>query len=344
MDVTDDGVLHEFSGYPKTTSAAQAIEDLDWDAAVAETGSVYWVCTLCNPPRSTSDPHQEHMSIKHPTVIESDPRKSGPPVLTTKEFALQSAQSKGGDSAATISLFTLETPLYRLSNAAAREFGRHPEKFDVWKKFARRLNDELLLLPKFSGMVYRAIDFKPPSSSFAVGSVVTWNQPSSTSKSAKVVKEFLSNTSSSLPFGTIYTIVSKTGRRIEHLSVFAEEEEVLMPCGSQFRVVARAQLGIKRLLEEAMESDLRAVDVIALEELELGAYETLLLVLTPEERQRNFTLCAFIATAISNHEDFLNTRSLAKNIVLQGTTALHLASRLSLSGRWRGFCGFFGWL
>lgn len=74
----------------------------------------------------------------------------------------------------------METPVYLQLNKTSREMGQvatgGPERFEPWKPFARLLNDELQSLPKFEGMVYRAIDFKPPSSSFPVGSVVTWNQ------------------------------------------------------------------------------------------------------------------------------------------------------------------------
>ena len=42
--------------------------------------------------------------------------------------------------------------------------------------FAKQLHTELMGLPKCEDMVYRAINFKPPSSLFPVGAVITWNQ------------------------------------------------------------------------------------------------------------------------------------------------------------------------
>jgi hypothetical protein len=217
VDVVDDGVLHDFSEYPESISLVDALEGVDWPAAVEKTNLQYWVCSLCNPPRSTSDEREEHLQTKHPLATEEE-IAAHPSVTTTKDIVVEMA-TMAGKNKSSVMLFTIECPVYRLMNAASREFGRQPEDFFVWQKFARRLNDELLGMPAFTGIIYRAIDFKPPSSFFAVGSIITWNQPSSTSKSAKVVRDFLSVEESDEPFGTIYTIVSKTGRAIEDYSV-----------------------------------------------------------------------------------------------------------------------------
>ena len=171
-------------------------------------------------------------------------------------------------------------------------------------------------------MVYRAIDFKPPSSWFPVGSMVTWNQPSSTSKSAKVVREFLRQDSALGPVsGTIYTIGSRTGRLIAEYSVFPTEEEVLMSCGSQFRVVGKASFGVKKLLEEAMECDLTDVDIVALEEVVVEFYRDLPWAMNSEEQRRNPKVMEFCTTST---QAFL--LPLRANFKENGTTVLHLAA------------------
>eukprot|EP00906_Rhabdomonas_costata_P018082 RCo026349 len=170
-------------------------------------------------------------------------------------------------------------------------------------------------------MVYRAVDFKPPSSLFPVGSVITWNQPSSASKSAKVVREFLRQDSAlGPPWGTIYTIGSRTGRFIAEFSVFPSEEEVLLPCGSQFRVVGKASFGFKKLLEEAMECDLSNVDIIALEEVVVLEYREVPLAMTAEEQRRNPKVKEFCSTYPTMY------MPLRTNHKEKGTTVVHIAA------------------
>ena len=66
-----------------------------------------------------------------------------------------------------------------------------------------------------------------------------------------------------------------------------------MPCGSQFRVAGKAGLGVKKLLEEAMECDLSNVDIISLVEVVVRLYRELPWAMTEEERRRNAAVVEF---------------------------------------------------
>eukprot|EP00906_Rhabdomonas_costata_P035617 RCo050039 len=188
LDAVDDGQLHDFSKYPKSSGLAQALECVDWAQALAQTGLQFWVCPHC--ARSTSDEPTEHFQTKHP-LLDLPTALAQPRQPTTKEYVVSETERLSRQRAAGlkgcpgITCFTMETPVYRLMNRASREVGKPGgrEVFETWKPFATLLYSELQGLPKFQGMVYRAVDFKPPSSLFPVGAVITWNQPSSASKS-----------------------------------------------------------------------------------------------------------------------------------------------------------------
>ena len=187
----DDGPLHQFESYPKASDLGKALEGIAWEGAVGDTGLTYWVCPHCQ--RSTSDERAEHFQTKHP-LLDLASALAEPVQLTTKKYLVREAERlaqsrvptgpEGSPVATTrrhpcIAAFTMETPVYRLLNRTSRQVNQQPRgasEFEPWKPFARLLHEELQSLPKFEGNVYRAIDFKPPSSWFPVGAVVTWNQ------------------------------------------------------------------------------------------------------------------------------------------------------------------------
>ena len=171
LEVIDDGVLHTFENYTRPRSLAEALEGVDWKWALGESKETFWVCPICE--RSTSDDFAEHMGDNHPLIPDDDPRKTSPPVPTTAEYVLAEAIRKGGHHPG-LTLYTLESPYYRLLNKASREAGRDREAFTKWEGLSRILHDDLMTLPALEAMVYRAVDFHPPASLFREGSVVTW--------------------------------------------------------------------------------------------------------------------------------------------------------------------------
>ena len=134
------------------------------------------------------------------------------------------------------------------------------------------------------------------------------------------MREFLRQDSAlGRPHGTVYTIVSRTGRLIAALSVFPGEEEVLLPCGAQFRVAGRATGGLKSLLQEAMECDLSDVDLVSLEEVVVVLYRELPWAMSEEERRRNPKVVEFCTANAT-------VKSLLENVKVDGTTVVHLAA------------------
>ena len=209
LDVVDDGPLHEFETYPKVGNLSKALEGIEWEEAVQQTGMAYWVCPYCQ--RCTSDERAEHFQTKHP-LLDLATALAEPVRPATKEYVVAEAEriarnksKKDEGSSASyypcIVAFTMETPVYRLLNRTSREL-RKPggeSRFEPWKPFARLLHEELQSLPRFEGMAYRAIDFKPPSSWFPVGAVVTWNQVKSCSSTCPNPLAVLSSRMKRLP-------------------------------------------------------------------------------------------------------------------------------------------------
>ena len=179
LDVVDDGPLHEFETFPKANNLSKALEGIAWEEAVQQSGLTYWVCPHCQ--RSTSDERTEHFQTMHP-LLDLAAALAEPVRLATKEYVIAEAERITGGMEKKgypcIATFTMETPLYRVLNQSSREVkkpGGGP-RFEPWKPFARMLHEELQSLPKFEGVVFRAIDFKPSTSLFPMGSVITWNQ------------------------------------------------------------------------------------------------------------------------------------------------------------------------
>eukprot|EP00759_Apiculatamorpha_spiralis_P039753 PhF_6_TR38613/c1_g1_i6/m.57508 len=126
-----------------------------------------------------------------------------------------------------IRAFTLESQLCYEGNRAMREFPTKQDKdfLNRFLPFELLLDDALLKLPPFVGLVYRGVNMILP---MVPGQIITFLQPSSASTDARVVKDFLSKGGpGSLPRGMIYVIESFSGRSIEHISDFPEEREVL---------------------------------------------------------------------------------------------------------------------
>ena len=257
----DQGVFRLFQGCTKTTLAA-SLEGIDLVNEAGELGMQFWMCKCCRRP--TSEEYAEHMSKKHP---EARPEGTVEPLRVSDMLRLvQTAKNPA------TALYSAESPIFRASNQAMRQWREDSTAFHKWRAFAYLLDCELRELPRLEGIVYRAVPRRLPASLYRKGNVVTWNQPSSTSEDPRVARHFLTSRSRVRPTGAIFIIHSVTGRPIKEHSLYKEEKEVLFPAGTQFQVVNQADVGLKTLLEAAMRCNLQEVDVYEVRELVLDSW------------------------------------------------------------------------
>ena len=123
-------------------------------------------------------------------------------------------------------------------------------------------------LPNFTGKVYRGVDTKLNPTAYAVGTSITWQQFSSTSKSQQQARKFLTVNGSSL-LGSIFVITVITAREIELFSAFPEEEEVLLGANSHFKVLSKleGEAEKKAQLPDLSGYSMRDLDVYILKQL-----------------------------------------------------------------------------
>eukprot|EP00667_Euglena_gracilis_P007311 EG_transcript_7381 len=315
----DHGVfpLFQHAAVPALPDALKGIDMATWG------GENHWPCELCNRP--TNDPYEEHMAVRHPTAPLQVPR---PKALTLDDvFSCLEAHPSPFPA---ITVYTMETPIYRAANMAMREWARRPELFQTWRGFSAALNFELLRADRFKGNVFRFVDRLMPPGLYQAGAVVTWNQPSSASLDPKICKEFLQQDEDGK--ATLFIIQSLTARPISKYSLYPEEEEVLFPAGTQFQVRSEADAGLKKLLELALRCNLDNVDIYQMRELKLDSWRDLEDYLEPVERVQNRELLALIRSLPTKWEVCRNelkpvcapvSRMIRRKS--DGATALHLA-------------------
>eukprot|EP01063_Lacrimia_lanifica_P033236 TRINITY_DN585_c1_g1_i1.p4 TRINITY_DN585_c1_g1~~TRINITY_DN585_c1_g1_i1.p4 ORF type:complete len:171 (+),score=80.83 TRINITY_DN585_c1_g1_i1:530-1042(+) len=161
-------------------------------------------------------------------------------------------------------MYTMETALCYDVTAAMRKLGdggAYGPKAD----FAYSLHRALMRRPEYAGTVFRAMDFRVSDALYGDGAVVMMPQPSSASVLPSVVKCFLGGDGG----GTILILRVATAWNIAAFSVYPEESEVIVPANTQFRVVGRPDVGVLQLLESALGSNLSAVTVVELQEVDL---------------------------------------------------------------------------
>ena len=316
----DAGVINLFEGCTKST-LVEALQDIDFAAEAKGLGLAYWMCTHCERP--TSENYAEHMSQKHPWIMPGDPPES-----LRVEVLLSIVQDTRRPA---ITAYSAESPVYRASNRAVRQWRQDKTAFQKWRRFAHLLDCELRLLPRFVGSVYRAVPRRVPIAVYSAGHVVTWNQPSSASEDPRVARHFLKTGGGGRPQGAIFIIQSATGRPIAEYSLHKEEKEVLFPTGTQFQVVSCADAGLKKLLEAAMRCSLADVDVYEMRELTLDSWQDLGTFMDGSQCAQNQELLALIS---QQHTSLQVCRNVTKRCCVpmscllnreDGTTALHLA-------------------
>eukprot|EP00667_Euglena_gracilis_P004026 EG_transcript_4044 len=312
----DTGVFHFFDGgtIPPLENALRDIPAEFWGA------QQHWMCPRCKRP--TSDDYLEHLQLRHPGMSSIQVL----PASLTAEDVARCLEERSSMAPACM-LYTMETPLYRASNKAMREWGVSPEAFAPFQGFAMRLDSELKGMEEYVGYAYRAVDCSMPNGLYDKGAVVTWNQPSSASTSPRVAKLFMQGGGLDLR-GTLFIIRSLTARPIAKFSVHPEEAEVLFRAGTQFLVQSRADLGVKGLLEVVMRCSLQQVDVYELVELRLRRWADVLQYLDPSDALRNTELVNLIRKIESTPRHHLHSAPLSTLIHREHdkATAVHLAA------------------
>ena len=330
LEVVDHGIFRFFEGYFTSATVEQSLQ-LDLPALATDTGAFYWFCPHCRRP--SSDPYHAHMAQEHPHAPSSD---SPPPALQAADVLRRA----DGEPKPLCTIYTMETPIFRLSNKAMREWEGNPQGLDPWRPYCYLLDRQLRHLPHFRGTVYRALDCRLPQSLYQAGNVVTWNQPSSCSRSPKVIKSFLHSEGED-PLGCIFVIRCHLGHAIWEYSVYPDEEEVLFRSGSQFRVQSVTDDGLKVLLEQAMHCSLANVDVYQMEELVLDSWRDLRDLLSSWEILRNDELLGFIeqqpwverAVRQGERKEVCQPATELIRRPSDGATPLHMAAAVPLNVR-----------
>eukprot|EP00756_Hemistasia_phaeocysticola_P042593 Hpha_TRINITY_DN16977_c0_g1::TRINITY_DN16977_c0_g1_i17::g.56229::m.56229 len=191
-----------------------------------------------------------------------------------------------------VAMYTLHSPLCYTVGAAMRDYAfkggdKFLSAFLPKKNFAYSLHRALMTLPKYAGTVFRAMNFRVSDALYTPGSVVTMPHATSASTEPGVVKDFLGQAGSKGVTGTILILRVRRAREVWKFSVYPDEREVLIPTNTQFRVVSAPDVGVRKLLESALDTDLSNVAVVELQEISFVSWGDLRNILTPIERFRN---------------------------------------------------------
>ena len=179
--------------------------------------------------------------------------------------------SMARDHATALYAYTEEKPtnLYGKLNKACRTPGGASERrLAVYRDYLFHMQEAVSTLPNYCGRVYRGIDSKINPSTYADGSIITWQQFSSTSKKQQQARKFLVFRPPSQLSGSMFVIDVKTGKEVEELSQFPEEEEVMLRPNTFFTVIGMVGNDQKRaLLSDLSGYDLASLDVYHLSQV-----------------------------------------------------------------------------
>lgn len=137
----------------------------------------------------------------------------------------------------------------------------------MWKQFVRCLYRSLDMLPKFAGELYRTVPGAFDPREYSIGSTVSWNSFSVTTRSWNNLTNWTNESPKSDPKtkrGVIFLIQAKSARSIEKLSRFPIEAEAIILPGTQFvvknlyvaSIIAFGQANIRTSTYLAKENDL----------------------------------------------------------------------------------------
>ncbi|CAM4815094.1 unnamed protein product [Rotaria magnacalcarata] len=136
------------------------------------------------------------------------------------------------DESAAIYIYTMEwgdTALYRVLNQALRSENRQALK--IWFPYLRLFDEALHKLPTVKEVLWRGISLDI-GKTFVRNQIVTWWSVNSCSSSVNVIKNFIGKEKNS----TLFLIEAVNGKKVSGYTEFENEEEIVLPMGSQFRV------------------------------------------------------------------------------------------------------------
>lgn len=167
--------------------------------------------------------------------------------------------------------YTEENPhLYPELNRAMRTQGAVMERrLQRFLPYIFFLSEALQVMPRFEGTLYRGIDKCLPESFYEVGKTITWQQFSSTTKSALVTLGFLHRDADRKLSGSMF-VCRGAGRDISELSHYPSEEEVLFSFNTFWKVVEKPETeSAKKLVlgEHFGAYDVSGLDVYVLQQI-----------------------------------------------------------------------------
>lgn len=170
------------------------------------------------------------------------------------------------EHAEAIEAYTHESQLYANLNRICHE--ESEKQFQVFMDYLYHLEQAASSLPNFVGSCFRGLKHRVNPSAYKEGTAITWQAPSSSSRKVTVLIDFIGNNGESL-WGSFFKCHSKSGKRLDHISVFPHEEEVLFQINSHFKVlkVVQTEKEKQNELPELAQYDLKNLDVYVLEQL-----------------------------------------------------------------------------
>ena len=216
---------------------------------------------------------------------------------TTWEDVFRKA-SKISSSHPSIAAFTLASPIMEANNIMKNISGNVQshlpdqyidpvEDYKKYKSFETLLHRELLTLPKYQKIAFKALgtrltinhsldnDKRYINSIYAPGHVVTWQNPTSTTSRPSLLLEGV-DVAQGKPRGSLLVIQSLNGRDVSALSCCPGESEIVFPCNTQFRTSDRISSAVETLLASEMCCNLENIDIIAMCEVRLVVWRDVL--------------------------------------------------------------------
>ena len=140
------------------------------------------------------------------------------------------------DQSASIYIYTMEwgnTSLYRVLNNALRSQNR--QALRIWFPYLKLLDTALDKLPTVKEILWRGVPLDI-GQSFVKDQTITWWSVNSCSSSIDVIKNFLDNNKNS----TLFLIEAINGKKVSGYTEYENEDEIILPIGTQFRVKSNA--------------------------------------------------------------------------------------------------------
>ena len=178
--------------------------------------------------------------------------------------------------AAALYAYTEETPLYVKLNYTMRtpHTDRTPTDTELkrYADFLVHTQSALGCLPphvsELQGKVYRGIKVLLNHDVYAPGKRITWQAFSSSTKKQTATLDFVNQLPGRNLMGSLFVIDSITAKDIRHFSAIPDEEEVLFPPNSQFKVekVVASEQEKKALLKDLGAYNMTDLDVYVLKQ------------------------------------------------------------------------------